>query len=109
MSVGSAGSPLPRSGRSESRRVTSSDVARVSGVSRTTVSYVLNDTPGVSISAPTRAHVLATAKDLGYTPSAAARTLRTGRSEVVLVIMPRWVSSAVTEAFLDHLDRLLGA
>jgi DNA-binding LacI/PurR family transcriptional regulator len=89
------------------RRITSADVARVSGVSRTTVSYVLNDTPGASISAETRAHVLATATRLGYTPSAAARSLRSGRSDLVLVLQPRWVTSAVTDAFLGTLGELL--
>src|SRR6478672_1771112 len=101
--------PLQPSEEPGPRRVTSSDVARVSGVSRTTVSYVLNDTPGTSISAETRAHVLATAAQLGYLPSAAARTLRTGRSDLVLVLLPRWVSSAVTEAFLDSLEGRLSA
>jgi len=101
--------PLPSSDDLGSRRVTSLDVARVSGVSRTTVSYVLNDTPGTSISGETRAHVLATAERLGYTPSAAARTLRRGQSDLVLVLLPRWVSSAVTEAFLDSLEGRLSA
>ena len=92
-----------------SRRVTSADVARDSGVSRTTVSYVLNDAPGASISAETRAHVLATAARLEYRPSAAARTLRRGQSDLVLILLPRWVSSAVTEAFLDQLESRLSA
>jgi len=99
--------PLEEPEGPRARRVTSSDVARVSGVSRTTVSYVLNDAPGVSISAETRAHVLATAARLEYRPSAAARTLRRGRSDLVLVLLPRWVSSAVTEAFLDQLESRL--
>src|SRR6478752_5784385 len=101
--------PLRPSEELGARRVTSSDVARVSGVSRTTVSYVLNDTPGTSVSPQTRAHVLATAQQLGYLPSAAARTLRRGRSDLVLVLLPRWVSSAVTEAFLDSLEGRLSA
>lgn len=69
-------------------RVTSRDVARRAGVSQSTVSYVLNDTPGQSISAATRARVLDAAADLAYTPSAAARTLRAGRSDTVLVVLP---------------------
>lgn len=71
-------------------RVTSADVARVAGVSRATVSYVLNDTPNQTISAPTRTRVLEAAASLGYAPSAAARTLRTGRSDVVLCLLPDW-------------------
>jgi DNA-binding LacI/PurR family transcriptional regulator len=75
---------------STTRRVTSADVARLAGVSRATVSYVLNDTPGQTISAGTRARVRDAAARLGYAPSAAARTLRTGRSDVVLCLLPDW-------------------
>jgi len=72
------------------RRVTSADVAAMAGVSRATVSYVLNDTPHQTISAGTRGRVLDAAASLGYAPSAAARTLRTGRSDVVLCLLPDW-------------------
>jgi DNA-binding LacI/PurR family transcriptional regulator len=75
---------------STTRRVTSADVARVAGVSRATVSYVLNDTPHQTISAATRTRVLDAAAGLGYAPSAAARALRTGRSDVVLCLLPDW-------------------
>ncbi|MFI6077982.1 LacI family DNA-binding transcriptional regulator [Actinoplanes sp. NPDC051343] len=78
---------MPESG---TRRVTSADVARLAGVSRATVSYVLNDTPRQTISADTRSRVRTAAATLGYAPSAAARTLRTGRSDVVLLLLPDW-------------------
>jgi DNA-binding LacI/PurR family transcriptional regulator len=78
---------MPESG---TRRVTSADVARLAGVSRATVSYVLNDTPRQTISADTRSRVRDAATTLGYAPSAAARTLRTGRSDVVLCLLPDW-------------------
>ncbi|WIM99128.1 LacI family DNA-binding transcriptional regulator [Actinoplanes oblitus] len=74
----------------DTRRITSADVARHAGVSRATVSYVLNATPGQSISPATRDRVLRAAAGLGYAPSAAARTLRTGRSDVVLCLLPDW-------------------
>lgn len=70
------------------RRVTSTDVAQAAGVSRATVSYVLNGSAGQSISAETRQRVLAAARDLGYAPSTAARTLRRGRSDLVLMLLP---------------------
>ena len=69
-------------------RVTGRDVAERAGVSRATVSYVLNDTPRQTISAGTRDRVREAATQLGYSPSAAARTLRTGRSDVVLCLLP---------------------
>jgi DNA-binding LacI/PurR family transcriptional regulator len=68
------------------RRPTSTDVARRAGVSRATVSYVLNDVPHQTIPDATRQRVLAAAEELGYTPHAAARTLRAGESRLVLFI-----------------------
>jgi DNA-binding LacI/PurR family transcriptional regulator len=60
------------------------DVARRAGVSHQTVSRVLNDHPNVS--PQTRAGVMAAIRDLGYRPNAAARTLVTGRTNVLGVI-----------------------
>ena len=85
--------------------VTSADVARESGVSRTTVSYVLNAKDGVVISEATRRRVQETAARLGYSPSAAARTLRSGRSDLVLCVLPNWPIGPVIDTLLDHLAR----
>ncbi|QHT57460.1 LacI family transcriptional regulator [Cellulomonas sp. H30R-01] len=88
-------------------RVTSADVARESGVSRTTVSYVLNAKDGVVITDATRQRVLDAAARLGYTPSAAARTLRSGRSDLVLVVLPDWTVGPVIDTLIDHLTTTL--
>ncbi|MFG2773035.1 LacI family DNA-binding transcriptional regulator [Streptomyces sp. NPDC048350] len=64
---------------------TSADVARLAGVSRATVSYVLNNTAAVRISEPTRQRVREAAEELGYVPHAAARSLRAGHSRMVLL------------------------
>jgi DNA-binding LacI/PurR family transcriptional regulator len=85
-------------------RVTSADVARLAGVSRATVSYVLNDTPRQTISAGTRSRVRDAAATLGYAPSAAARTLRTGRSDVVLCLLPDWPIGPEIGTMLAHLS-----
>lgn len=45
----------------------STDVARRAGISRATVSYVLNEVPNQSIPAQTRRRVLLAARELGYT------------------------------------------
>lgn len=83
--------------------ITSADVARLAGVSRATVSFVLNDTQGHRVSAGTRARVLDAAKQLGYVPHAAARSLRAGRSN--LVLMPASIS-AVGRLVSDWVDDL---
>jgi len=72
------------------RRVTAADIARSVGVSRATVGYVLNDTPGQTISTATRERVLETARALGYRPHAAAQALASGRSRLVLLVLPDW-------------------
>ena len=48
------------------KRATSKDVAKLAGVSQTTVSFVINNTPGVSLSEETRRKVLDAAKQLQY-------------------------------------------
>jgi DNA-binding LacI/PurR family transcriptional regulator len=70
------------------QRVTSADVAALAGVSRSTVSYVLNGSSRHNFSAETVERVHAAAAELAYTPNAAARALRKGESGVVLLVLP---------------------
>lgn len=65
------------------KRPTMGDVARLSGVSQTTVSFVINNVPGANISKKTRAAVLKAVEELGYTPNAMAIGLRTSQSRVI--------------------------
>ena len=71
--------------RKPAAAVTSADVARLAGVSRATVSFVLNNTQTHRVSDATRTKVLAAADALGYVPHAAARSLRAGRNNLVLI------------------------
>ena len=89
------------------RRPTSADVAREAGLSRATVSYVLNDTPHQKIPEHTRRRVLEAAERLGYAPSAAARALRSGRSDVVLCLLPDWPIGPAVGGLLSHLSGAL--
>ena len=89
------------------RRPTSADVAREAGLSRATVSYVLNDTPHQTIPEGTRRRVLEAAARLGYAPSAAARALRSGRSDVVLCLLPDWPIGPAVGDLLSHLSGAL--
>lgn len=69
------------------RAITSSDVARRAGVSRATVSYVLNEVTGaIRISKETRERVLRAAADLGYTPNRAAKSLRSSRTGILAYV-----------------------
>lgn len=61
------------------------DVARASQVSTATVSAVINDSAYVS--PLLRARVLAAIKDLGYSPSLSARNLRSGRSQIIALVV----------------------
>ena len=60
------------------------DLAALTGVSRATVSRVIN---GGSVSEATRERVMAVLESTGYRPNLAARTLASGRSGVVGVVM----------------------
>jgi DNA-binding LacI/PurR family transcriptional regulator len=67
---------------------TSADIARHAGVSRATVSYVLNNTANSRVSEETRMRVRAAAEELGYTPHAMARSLRAGSTNLILFPLP---------------------
>jgi LacI family transcriptional regulator len=66
------------------------DVARKAGVSRATVSYVLNSVTNgkVPISDETRQRVLGAIDELGYVPDARARALRSGDTKTLGLILP---------------------
>lgn len=72
------------------KRPTQKDVARRAGVSRSTVSYVLNDQTElkIPISDETRQRVMDAIAELGYEPDARAQSLRLGHTNIVGVIIP---------------------
>jgi DNA-binding LacI/PurR family transcriptional regulator len=74
------------------------DVARVAGVSPTTVSRALRGLPGVSPA--TRQTVVRAAEQLGYVASPTAAALPTGRTRTVGILAPwvtRWFFTAAIE------------
>ena len=92
----------------QAKRPTSRDVAAAAGVSRATVSYVLNGTDTKHrITPATRERVLAVADRLGYEPNAVALALRAGRTEIVLVEIPNWpIGPPVAEAISTMVEAL---
>jgi DNA-binding LacI/PurR family transcriptional regulator len=70
------------------RPATAKDVAELAGVARPTVSAVLNGAKsGTMVSEATRARILAAAAELRYRPNMAARTMKSGKSRQVGVLV----------------------
>lgn len=78
-------------------RPTLEAVARHAGVSRGTVSRVINDSPRVSETA--RAAVAAAIEELGYVPNRAARMLVTRRTDTVALIVSESQDRLFAEPF----------
>ena len=78
------------------------DVAELAGVSRSTVSFIVNGR-GDRFPEATRRRVLAAAAQLNYQPSTAGRTLVTGRSDLVVMLLPDVTFGSQLQ---DSIDRL---
>jgi LacI family transcriptional regulator, repressor for deo operon, udp, cdd, tsx, nupC, and nupG len=83
-----ASSPPPLAGTAPAGRPTSRDVARHAGVSQATVSLVLGGKWQGRVSARTAQSVEEAARDIGYRPNLAARSLRTGSTRTALLVVP---------------------
>ena len=85
-------------------KVTSLEVARKAGVSRSAVSRVF--TPGASVSPATAAKVRAAARELGYRPNVLARSLITGRSRIIGLVVAYLENQFYPEA-MERLSKSL--
>lgn len=83
-----------------SEKVTSVDVARKAGVSQSAVSRVF--TPGASVSPKMADKVLKAADELGYRPNVLARSLITGRSKIIGLV----VAYLENQFYPDALEKL---
>ena len=70
-----------------------SDIARLAGVSKATVSRYLNDG---YVSSDKRENIKRIIEETGYKPSSQARTLRTKRTGMIGVIIPKISSESVS-------------
>ena len=76
-------------------RTTLHDVAKAAGVSIKTVSNVIHDHPNVT--PKTKEKVEAAIQALSYSPNLNARSLRTGRTNVIGLVIPELLNSYFTE------------
>jgi DNA-binding LacI/PurR family transcriptional regulator len=90
-------------GRNRGDTATLEEVARMAGVSRATVSRVVNDSPRVSTDV--RTAVQAAIEELGYTPNRAARSLVTRRSDSVAVVITQPAGQVFSDPFFPRLLR----
>jgi LacI family transcriptional regulator len=72
-------------------------VARLAGVSRSTVSRVINDHPNVR--PETRSQVWQAIRESSYQPNAVARSLVTNRTHIIGMIIPEAVTTLFTDPF----------
>lgn len=68
---------------SKNKPVTMKEVADRAGVSRTTVSLVLNNVANVNVPEKTRQRILDAVREMGYRPNTAARNVRRQRSDMI--------------------------
>ncbi|HHX62186.1 MAG TPA: LacI family transcriptional regulator [Epulopiscium sp.] len=84
-----------------STKPTIKDIALRAGVSHTTVSRVLNDSP--SVSPATREKILSVINELDYSPDVNAQMLRTKRSKTIGIIFPDYLNPFYYKLF-HHLE-----
>ncbi|NVK35230.1 MAG: substrate-binding domain-containing protein [Rhodobacteraceae bacterium] len=82
--------------------VTITDVARHAGVTKGTVSRVLNNY--TDISQGTRSKILKSVQELGYVPSATARNLKRGRQDTLGIVLPIGKSAGVDPFLAEFVD-----
>ena len=85
-------------------KITALDVAQKAGVSRSAVSRVF--TPGASVSKTTATKVRTAARELGYRPNVLARSLITGRSRIIGLVVAYLENQFYPEA-IERLSKSL--
>lgn len=78
-------------------------IAKMAGVSRSTVSRVINDHPNVSDGV--REKVLKIIQDTGYQPNLSARSLRSRRSNIIGLVLPQTMDTLFSDPYFSELTR----
>ncbi|MDF1513562.1 MAG: LacI family DNA-binding transcriptional regulator [Anaerolineae bacterium] len=84
------------------KRPTQHQIAKEAGVSRTTVSLVLNNSPDVRVSPETRQRIHDVAERLNYYPDAAARSLVSGRTQTIGFVLCQSYDRIFADSFLPE-------
>lgn len=98
-----------QSSTGKKKRPSMNDVAKLAGVSQTTVSFVLNNVEGSNIPPQTQERVWAAVKELGYRPNAIARGLRSRRTLTIGFISDRIATTPYAVRILEGTQDLAWA
>jgi LacI family transcriptional regulator len=82
-------------------------IAALAGVSRSTVSRVINDHP--SVDAETRARVWQVVHEHNFQPNSAARALVRRRSQIIGLIIPQALRTVFTDTYFPALIQGIAA
>lgn len=88
------------------RRVTINDVAKRSGVSKTSVSFAFNNPS--QLSKATAKKILHISKELGYAPHPIARSMNTGRTGVLGLLLPQDIPIILENPFFNQFMKGIG-
>src|SRR6266849_7419454 len=80
------------------------DIARLAGVSKTTISRVLNHKPDVDPA--TRERILRIIEEQGFVPSVTASGLAAGRSRLIGMLIPTWAWPLIPELTLGIVEAI---
>ena len=83
------------------KRLTLEEIGKLAGVSRSTVSRVINNHP--NIRSEVRERVQKVIDETGYQPNSAARSLASKQSKILGLIMPSIVQSAFTDPYYPRI------
>jgi DNA-binding LacI/PurR family transcriptional regulator len=89
-----------------SRVVTSMDVAKLAGVSQTSVSRVFNSDSSREVKPETREKVLAAAKELGYKPNIIARSMISRKTDIIGVVIGNPVGPFYSKIMMNLMSKI---
>ena len=92
--------------RQRKRSVTSSDVARLAGVSPASVTRVFNPDWGMNVRPEIKEKVLKAAKELNYTPNAFARMLAGNRTNLIALVLGPATGYYYSQVLLQFIYKL---
>ncbi len=88
------------------KRITISDIARISGYSKTAVSFAFNSPE--KIGADACAHILKVAKELDFIPNPLARSLSLGKHKAIGFLLPQDINQALNNPYILQVIKGIG-